>query len=186
MKAYIKIAYRQVIDAASANDFEKNISRASYHEFTLKSQAYNPENKFRTFQQLVENDGRANSLHYKAGFAIGQFLKGLDNKMPFLQDSLGRPISFCTHKFEIISSDLNDQSQHKVAITYMTDTLTLYGNMGDYLLLANGDRYDKQDSADTFILKMQQGLSIFSYLEIANEFEPVNFQNTLNEKKNHL
>ena len=27
MKAYIKIAYRQVIDAASANDFEKNILR---------------------------------------------------------------------------------------------------------------------------------------------------------------
>jgi hypothetical protein len=176
MKAHIKISFRQIIDATCIGNFEKNILRASYNEFVLKSQAYNLENRFKTFLQMVQNDGRANSLHYKSGFAVVQFIKSLNNKMPCLQDSLGRPLVFSSHKFEILNSDLADQSQHKVAITYMTDTLTLYGNMGDYLLLANGDYSPSADKPiDTFVLKMQEGLAIFSYHEITNETQPVNF-----------
>ena len=187
MKAYIKISFRQIIDATSTGNFEKNILRVSYNEFVLKAQAYNHENKFKTFQQLAQNDGRANSLHYKSGFAIVQFIKALNNKMPCLEDSLGRPLVFSSHKFEILSSDLADSSQHKIAITYMTDTLTLYGNMGDYLLLANSDYLPSADKpVDTFVLKMQEGLAIFSYREISNENELLNFQNGIEENRNHL
>ena len=42
-KALIKITYRQVIDAASTGNLERNILSASYNEFLLKSQAYNTE-----------------------------------------------------------------------------------------------------------------------------------------------
>ncbi len=42
-KALIKIAYKQIIDASSQTSFEKNVYNASYKEFLLKSQAYNPD-----------------------------------------------------------------------------------------------------------------------------------------------
>ena len=189
MKAFIQIAYRQIIDSTCTENFEKNILRISHQEFVLKSQVYNREKKFRTLQQLVDNDGRANSLHDKSKFAVEQIINGLKNKMPHLLDSLGRQVAFSSYKFEIISSDIADESSHKVAITYMTDTLALYGNMGDHLLLAGTNGHNnKQEliSVDTFILKMQPGLSIFNYLEVINESEPDNFHAEMNERKNHL
>jgi hypothetical protein len=179
MKAHIKIAFRQIIDVNCNSQFEKNVLRASFNEFVLKSQAYNLENRFRTFQEMVENDGRANSLHYKSGFAITNFIKALNNKMPVLQDSLARPIHFITHKFEIIDSDLSDASVHKVAVTYMTDTLTLFGSMGDYLLLGVGI----QNPVDTFVLKMRDGLSIFNYVECGAENATVQLIGDVDQSK---
>ena len=48
-RALIKLIYKQVIDASSTGDFERNVFNATYHEFKLKSQAYNMEGKFKTF-----------------------------------------------------------------------------------------------------------------------------------------
>jgi hypothetical protein len=163
-KAKIKLAYRQVIDASSESAFEKAILQASYHEFLMKSQAYNTDGKFKTFSKLKEHDGRANSLHYKLSFSVGHFIAQLDNKIPLVKDNLGNKISFDTARFELLESHTDDISLHKVAINYETGELTLVELMGEFMLLASGNLPDNEP-VDTFVLRMQPDLSIISYQE---------------------
>src|SRR5438876_9251225 len=102
-KALIKIAYRQVIDASSTGSFEKKIFHDSYAEFLLKIQAYNPGKKFSKFSEIVANDGRANSLHYKCSFAVLHHIEELKNKIPGLQDNAGRmTIPFAGPEFKVL------------------------------------------------------------------------------------
>lgn len=158
-KAIIKLTYKQVIDASSTTDFEKNVLFSSYQEFLLKSQAYNPGGKLKTFSDMKNNDGRANSLHYKLSFAIGYFIEMLKNKIPALTDNLGNSITFEVPKFELIESDTTTMAGHKVALNYITGDLTLLNTFGEYLILTAGD------GEETFTIKLQDGLSISSYRE---------------------
>jgi hypothetical protein len=156
-KAIIKLTYKQVIDASSTGDFEKNVLFASYQEFLLKSQAYNPGNKLKTFSEMKNNDGRANSLHYKLSFVIGYFIETLKNKVPVITDTLGNSITFEVPKFELIESDITTMTAHKVAINYITPELTLLNTIGEYLVLTAGN------CEESFTIKMQDGLAITSY-----------------------
>jgi len=92
----------------------------------------------------------------------------LNNQIPGLKDSLGRSnIPFTTNKFEIVESDITSKSRHKIAITYITDTLTLIDIIGEFMLLTAGDQFKNEstNAVETFLLKMQDGLAITSYLE---------------------
>ncbi|MBB6128489.1 hypothetical protein [Mucilaginibacter lappiensis] len=166
--ALIKLAYKQIIDASAQGKFERSVLQASYQEFLLKMQTYNPNQEFNTFTALKAHDGRANSLHYKLSFAVGHFIQTLDNKIPGLSDNLGNPVKFEIPQFELIESHINDISSHKVAITYTTGILTLVNQLAEFMVLAEGDVSEKF-VADTFILKMQHGLSITSYQEYQPE-----------------
>jgi hypothetical protein len=168
IKGLIKLAYRQKIDVANKGNFEKSVLSISYEEFLMKSQAYNTEQKFRTFKEMVLNDEKANSLHYKTGFAINNLIQELNKKIPELQDTLGKSLDFEMHKFEIIESDITNPAAHKVAITYITGVLTFFGNVGEYMLLAEGDKLDQASSepVDTFMVKIQDGLTVISYKQV--------------------
>lgn len=166
--ALIKLAYKQIIDASARGKFERNVLQASYQEFLLKMQTYNPNREFKTFTALKAHDGRANSLHYKLSFAVGHFIQTLDNEIPGLADNLGNPLKFELPQFELIESHINDISSHKVAITYTTGILTLVNQLAEFMVLAEGDVSEKF-VVDTFILKMQHGLSITSYQEYQPE-----------------
>ena len=72
--ALIKLAFKQVIDSTPVTIFEKNVLNNSYNEFLLKSQAYNPEGRFKTFTEMADADGRANSLHYKCALLLQTIL----------------------------------------------------------------------------------------------------------------
>jgi hypothetical protein len=162
-KAKIKLVYKQVIDESSESGFEKAIFKATYEEFLMKSQAYNPDGKFKTFNKLRAHDGRANSLHYKLSFAAGHFIEQLNNKIPLIKDNLGNKLSFETARFELIESHTEDISLHKLAINYETAEMTLLELFGEYMLLTQENPEEKEDTINTFILRMQQDLSIVSY-----------------------
>ena len=173
--ALIKIAYRQVITNSSEGIFEKYVFNNSYNEFLLKSQAYNPQGKFKTFTEIKCNDGRANSLHYKTGFSIDGFVSNLENVIPGIMDTHEKPIIFETYKFELIESHLTEKKFHKIALFYYTEIMTLLDNLEAYLLLSPSDKSKEHTAGkpieDTFMLKIQPGLSISSYREIIS---PVN------------
>lgn len=171
-KAFIKLAYRQIIDATSTGGFEKKIFHDSYAEFLMKIQAYNPGNKFSTYSDIAANDGRANSLHYKCSFAVLHHIETLKNKIPGLLDTAGRvAIPFDVAEFKVLESGITDKSLHKVAIIYSTDIFTLVDSFGEYLLLAAGDQSATiaNPGLETFTLKMQDNLSIINYREIISE-----------------
>jgi hypothetical protein len=166
-KATIKINYRHIIDVHAETGFEKNVWHASYEEFLLKSQVYNPGNKFKTFTGMKANDGRANSLHYKTGFAVGHFINQLKNEIPYLYNNLGKNIHFAAHQFEMIESNIINKEEHKVAVIFITGNFILLDHINDYMILAKAENILKENT-ETFLLKIQPNLSIISYVEIAN------------------
>jgi hypothetical protein len=160
-KTFIKISYRHIIEHAAQTSFEQHIHRASYEEFLMKSQAYNAEGKFKTFTELKANDGRANSLHYKSGFAVTGFVDLLNNKIPFLADNTGKPITFDDYRFEVIESDITDQQKHIVALHFTTPALILKQSFANFLVLAN----DGAENNETFTVQLQSNISIVHYEE---------------------
>lgn len=163
-KAIIQLAYRQIINANSISSFEKAVWTASYNEFLLKSQAYNQEGKFTTFSQLKANDGRANSLHYKSGFAVVGFVAALKNTMPNVVNTFGKSILFDIHEFEVIESDITNLQLHEVAIIYYSKPLILLEMIGEQLLVAYKDvATSDTNTLTTFMIAMQLHLSITSY-----------------------
>jgi hypothetical protein len=166
--ARITLAYKQLIDATATGIFEQRVLHASYQEFLLKSQAYNPEKKFSTFSELRANDGRANSLHYKTGFAADGFISTLNNQIPNLKTTLGKSVRFSTYQFEVIESDITNKAKHAVAITYFTGPVLLHAVIGNYLLLSNDDDCSRnsQVASETYLITLQHFLSISSHAEV--------------------
>lgn len=167
-KALIKVSYKQNFDTGATTDFEKNILHYSYQEYKMKQQAYNPDGTITTFTTLKAKDGRANSLHYKTGFAVIGIIEKLNKTITIIQDGEQQAIKFDVHRFEIIESDINTPEKHKVAIHYISDDLTLYETFGNYLLVAYGDTttVEVDKPTETFLLKVQPGMNIVAYKEL--------------------
>jgi hypothetical protein len=179
-KALIKLRYKQSIDAAMYGWFEQGVINASFNEFLTSSLTYNPGLKYTTFEQMVANDEKASSLHYKCGCPLAPYIDSLKNNIPSLKDNTGSSIKFRTHQFKIVQSDVTDISEHKVALIYTTDVLTLLDSTDDHMLLAYGNKEKEltlmpdKPIENTFILKLVPELSIFSFEIILEEF-PVHY-----------
>jgi hypothetical protein len=166
--ALIKLAWRQTIDASSPTPFEQQVFHATYHEFRLQQQSFSKGLDLPTWSAIKERFPKSNpTLPFKVSFAIAGLLQTLDKKIPGLTDTLNlKPLPFVNHYFQLLESDIRDASAHKVSIIYLTDTLTFFGSFGDRLLLALGDARAHTQPAQTFMLRMEERLSIISYQEL--------------------
>lgn len=171
--SFIKLSYRQVIDHHSTGGFEKKVFDDSYSELQLQAQRYNKDNQFTSFHAIVGNDPKANSLHYKVGFAVGLYVQELNRQIPGLWDTQQSiAIPFSEHQLEVIASDLADKSQHVVAITYTTEAITYIGTAGEYLILSFEDpgKVPPGTWINTFLLPLQPELTISGYCHSAGVF----------------
>ena len=161
-KAIVRITYRQSINSKSTSSFEKEVWEESYQEFLMQSQTYHEGGTLRSFSAMTEKNPKANSLHYKTGFSVGLFIKGLKNRIPVLTDTMNRGLRFTDHRFEILASDIGEKEKHEVAIYYTTESFILHDIIGDNLLLApiGGENYTGEEC---FLVKLQNDLSISSY-----------------------
>ncbi len=170
-QAIINLSFKQYLNPNTEDAFERAVIEASYKEFVERSKVYNPEMAYKTFSEIVESDGKANSLHYKCGLAISPCVDGLKSRIPVLTDNAGNHIKFVNRQFHILESDITDISKHRVSITYLTDLMTLLDNIGEYLVLAYGNKAEcllnwQGELIDTFLLKMVPGLSVCNYSAI--------------------
>lgn len=156
--AQIRITCRQLLDNSSTGVFSRQVLSATFAEFQLKSQAYNPEGRFHTFREMVGNDGRANSLHYKLYFVAAPYLELLEKKMPHMCDMLEKPLPFERAELQLVASDLRDATQHRIALHYHTPLFLLRGHIGDNLILALPELPEH-----TFMLRLRMGVSISHY-----------------------
>ncbi len=169
-KALIKLAWRQIIDIDATTPFEQDIFNATFSEYIFQQQSFSKGEALYTWSAIRSKfPGAHPALPFKLSFSIAGLLQSLDKKIPGLEDTLClRPIHYFNHYFQLIESDTRDRSVHKVAIIYFTDTLTWFGNMGNALLLAEGDAVQAPDQPiSTFQLKTDDRLSIFNYVELS-------------------
>jgi len=169
-KALIKIAYKTFIDAGSQTPFEQQVFNATYAEFAIQQQSFSKGQPVFTWSELRQKFPKSDpALPFKVSFAIAGAINSLNRQIPGLQDTLGmKCIPFTDHRFELIASAINDRAAHKIGILYLTDTLTVLDIIGDCFLLALGDVRQEMEKSPvpSFFLKMQPGLSIFSYFEL--------------------
>jgi hypothetical protein len=167
-KSLIKLAYRQIIDATATGRFEKDVFNDSYSEFLIQIQTYNQVNNYTTWREVRTAIPKSNvTLQYKVGFAIGLYVRELNNQIPGLWDNLERMnVPFADYRFELLESDITNRSAHRVALTYLTDSLTLLGTIGEYMVLALGDKSKETAPLETFMVAMRPNLAVLSYQEI--------------------
>ncbi len=146
---------------------EKKIFDDSYSELQLQIQRYNKDNQFTSFQAIAAHDPKANSLHYKVGFAIGLYIQELNRQIPGLWDAQQTiAIPFEQHQLRNCGFRYCRQTPACSSYsTYTTESITYIGNAGEYLILSFEDPGQLAPGTwiNTFLLKLSPGLIISGY-----------------------
>ena len=165
-KGIIRLSYRKIIDANSPKLWDKYVFEDTYMEFYMQAQLYNPENKYATFQELLDNVPNADRLHNLTSAAAVGYIRQLNQLIPDIVNRSGkRCLPFSQFTFEIIQSHVQDKSAHRVAILFYSDPLTWIDTLPDSLLIAYGDQREalrESREVETDLLDVQPYLNISS------------------------
>lgn len=169
-KGIIRLTYRKIIDASAQKLWDKYVFDDTYMEFFMQAQFYNQENKYSTFQELLDNVPNADRLHYQTSTAAIGYIRQLNGLIPDIANTSGKLcLPFTQFKFEIIQSNVQNKEAHKVAILFYSDPLTWIDTLSNTLLIAYGDQRDalrEGKEVETDMITLQPYLSISS---ITNE-----------------
>lgn len=162
MSKTIQFCYRKIIDASAAKAWERLVHEDSYTEFKMQAQRFNEGNKSRTFSELLQNNSSAEQLHFLVSGAIVPYIKCLDEKIPGVQNVLGKQfLPFKNFRFEIINSDIADASKHVVAINFFSEPVIWFDSVGDKMIISlNTEAVNGEWLTET--LTLQPYLSIYS------------------------
>lgn len=159
---YVKLIYRHVIDSYTANKLERTIWQVTYNEFKLRCQAYNPDNRFELFSEMVAANGKANALHYKIGFPATPFISQFKNIIPGETGTLGEPLCFEFAETTLLESAVNDPQQHVITLSFSTPALHLVRSFGDFLLLSSASIEQQQvaNASPYFMVRLKEGMGL--------------------------
>ena len=167
VKGLIRLCYSKIIDASSAGVWDKYVFEDTYKEFFMQSQYFNQQQKFLTFREILENDPKADKLHYLVSTAAIGYLRQLNERIPDVVNVSGKLfLPFKNFRFEILQSHVKDQGQHKVVIYFYSEVMTWIDTIGNQLLLATGDQLEAMHTGhfvDTDMLALRPYLSISSF-----------------------
>lgn len=109
----ITLCYRKIIDATATRPWDKLVWDESYREFRMQAQNFNPGNRYQTFGELLHYVPTANRLHFLVSGAVTGYIQQLNERVPDILNNLGRHfLRFKQFHFELLNSDINDQSKH--------------------------------------------------------------------------
>jgi hypothetical protein len=157
----IRLCYRKVIDAASEKPWEKMVFQDSYKEFKMQAQLFNQQKQYRSFGELLQRVPDAEQLHFLVSAAVTGYLQQLNENVPDIRNNLGKQfLKFTQYQFEIINSDLQDMSRHRVAINFYSEPLCWHDTISNYLLVS--DKKEQQGECLTHLFQLQPYLSIYT------------------------
>lgn len=166
-KGIIHLSYRKIIDASSQKLWDKYVFDDTYMEFYMQAQFYNQENRYNTFQELLDNVPNADRLHYQTSTAAIGYIRQLNGLVPDIVNTSGKLcLPFTQFKFEIIQSHVQQKEAHRVAILFYSEPLTWLDTIDNTLLIAYGDQREalrEGKAVDTDMLTLQPYLSISSF-----------------------
>jgi hypothetical protein len=162
-KGIIRLSYRKVINADAQNAWEKYVSDATFQEYLIQSQNYNTDKKYFTFAELRQHVPLADKLHFLVSASVINYLKQLNGKVPDILNNQGKIfLPFKNYRFEIIDSDIRDQSRHRIAVEFISEPLTWIDTVGNLMLVAITGIPEGNDGLLTEMFAMQPFLSIHS------------------------
>ena len=132
-----RLCYRKIIDADSRKAWDKAVFDATHLEFYMQAQRLDPEGKFNTFQELIENVHNADQLHYLTSTAAVGYIRQLKDIIPDIANTHGKLcLPFKNFKFEIIDSHIHEKAQHKVAIYFYSEPVIWIETVHNQLLIS--------------------------------------------------
>ena len=133
----------------------------------MNSPFYNPQEKHRTFQEILAHNPQAEQLHAIVGTEIEGYLAELKDQIPDIQNALGNTcLPLEDYSFEIIESNNNNKEEHQIAIYFYSELLTWIDTVDNQLLLTYGDQREALEQGEevaTDMIKLHPMLGISSF-----------------------
>lgn len=159
----ISFVYKKQISAQSEGAWEKLVFADSYREFCMQGQLFCNEGRYMSFAQMQAALPRASQLHHLVSTSVIGYLRQLEGMIPDLRDTVGQLfLPFDQYRFEIISSHLQQQSQHQVAIFFYSHAQRWHDTIGDKLLLSAADTEVGSNNYQTHLFSLPPHTGIYS------------------------
>ncbi|MFP9112530.1 hypothetical protein ACLI1A_01220 [Flavobacterium sp. RHBU_3] len=161
----IKLAYRTVIDNSATQPWDRYIFEDTHREYLMQQQLYNDKaNPKATFRELLSVNPNAEKLHYLTGIAAASYVQQLKGNFYRVSDVLGTTfLPFTGYRFDIVNTDINDITRHKVGITFYSPLFTYLGMVNDCYLVSLAT--EDKSGYETIMFPIQPQLSICYYEE---------------------
>ena len=163
MRAKIKLAFRIVIDQNSEMVWDQYIFEDTYFEYKIQHQVFDdPENPVKNYWELLAKNPQAGKMPFLLSSAVVNYVTQLKGEIKSLPDVLGNTFfSFESFKLDLISSNIEDPSKHKIGLTFYTPELFLIDIIDNKYLLSNNS--DNKNSFETFMFAFHPQVSISYY-----------------------
>ena len=159
----ITLGYRKLIDASATRPWDKLVFTATYREFCLQAQYFNQEKRYRSLAELFQHEPGATQLPFLTSAAVRGYMQQLNGQVPDVVDNLGRYfLRFTQFQFELLASDVLDQTRHQVAITFYSEPLVWHDTVGPYLLVSDPTAAATAGETPTRLFQIQPYLAIHS------------------------
>ncbi|MDO5614579.1 MAG: hypothetical protein Q4G16_00180 [Cruoricaptor ignavus] len=164
MKAKIKLAFRIVIDSQSEILWDKYVFEDTFLEYKIQHQVFDDKNNpVKNYWELLAKNPNAERIPFLLASAVSGYVMQLNGVIKSLPDVLGTtffPID--DYRLDLVSSNIEDASKHKIGITFYTPLLTLIDIIDGKFLLSKTT--EDSSNFDTFMFPFHPQVSI-SYFE---------------------
>ena len=160
----IKLAFRIVIDQKSEMIWDRYIFDDTYFEYKIQHQVFDDkENSVKNYWELLQKNPNAERIPFLLSGAANNYVAQLGGVIRSLPDVLGTTFfPFDNFKLDLVSSNLDDASKHKIGLTFYTPELLLIDIIDNKYLLSKD--IDKQNGFETFMLPFHPQIAI-SWIE---------------------
>ncbi|MGG5209730.1 hypothetical protein ACQWU4_12330 [Chryseobacterium sp. MIQD13] len=140
MKAKIKLAFRIVIDQNSTMPWDQYVFEDTYFEYKIQHQALDDkENPVKNYWELLTKNPHAERISFLLSSSASNYVSQLNGVIKSLPDVLGSTFfPFENFKLDLISSNIEDSSKHRIGLTFYTPELFLLDIINDRYLLSRG------------------------------------------------
>ncbi|MGH1520123.1 hypothetical protein [Chryseobacterium sp. JK1] len=162
----IKLAFRIIIDQSSEMIWDRYIFDDTYFEYKIQHQVFDhKENPVKNYWELLQRNPNAKQIPFLLSGAASNYVSQLGGIIRSLPDVLGNtffPID--NFRLDLISSNIEDPSKHKVGLTFFTPELLLIDIIDNKYLLSHD--VDKENGFETYMLPFHPQIAIAYYQEI--------------------
>ncbi|MCS3532643.1 hypothetical protein [Chryseobacterium sp. JUb7] len=163
MKAKIKLAFRIVIDQNATLAWDKYVFDDTYFEYKIQHQVFDDkENPVKNYWELLAKNAHAERIPFLVSASVTHYISQLNGEIKSLPDVLGNtffPVE--SFKLDLISSNIEDPSKHKIGLTFFTPQLTLVDIIDNKYLLSKNLNYE--NGLETFMFSFHPQVSIAYY-----------------------
>lgn len=168
IKAKIKLAFRIVIDQNSEMIWDQYIFEDTYFEYKIQHQVFDDkENPVKNYWELLAKNPNADKIPFLLSSAVINYVSQLNGEIKSLPDVLGNtyfPVE--NFKLDLVSSNTEDPSKHKIGITFYTPELLLIDIIDNKYLLSKN--IESENAFETFMFAFHPKIGISYYKMIVD------------------